>query len=386
MADQAKWRIVLCDLLGQELQVITTVAAAKRFSFKLKKPWSFTFTADASDPRIAGTHADGWPYLSKLRRTIKALRLENGVYVPKFTGVVWQTHVQVADSASVAVSCFDVMKRLDRRRVFNSGSYDLLVQFGAGSPDAVDALITDGIQIAKTIVQRTITIEGAIGISLDPGLGAVFESAPATVARWERKKVAPALMELADTFNGFDFRFQPVDRVDGTLAVMQAYSRIGSYKPSAMLAWDVPPHTAASMEWMDDGETVANAITAVGGGENAAGHLTSAQTSAPSISAIGQYSDVSVYNSILLQELLDDLALEEINFRAYGKETVMSVPVAPPKGPFPWDDFDLGDFVYVAASARAKGGFSGAQRVWGFDVAVSDEDVETCEAIYTSPQ
>lgn len=388
-----KWRVVLCDLLGRELQVISTAATQKKFSFRLKRPWSFTFRADASDPRLAGLAADGMPYMRKLRRVVKAMRLEGGIYVPKFTGIVWQTHVQADDNSSVAVSCFDVLKRLDRRRVLDVDGFDGLVHFGAGGIKAADTAITDGIQIAKTIVQRTHDLEGFTGIALDPALGAVFEDAPDRAARWERKKVAPALIEIADAFDGFDFRFQPLDRDDGYLWAMQCYAKLGQYRPEVKLAWDLPPHTLQQFEWMDDGETVANDIWAVGGGENGAGQSVAHKILQPSKDAIGAYVDVSAYQSVVVQSLLEDLAQEELNFRGYGKETVTSKPIPPQYdvatrtsiSPFPWDDFDLGDVLPVAASSRALGGMLGVQRCWGFDVSVSDEDVELCDAIYTSP-
>ncbi len=381
--DLPKWRIVLCDILGRELQVISSIANQKRLAFKLKRPWAFTFQADASDPRVAGLHSDGLPYLRKLRRTVKVFRLEDGVYVPRFTGVVWQTSMVAEDNATVAVSCFDVMKRLDRRRVLDQDGYDGLVHLGAGGIKATDTALVDGIQQAKALIDRTNSMEGPVGISTDTGLGAVFEDAPDRAVRWERQKVAPALIQIADSYNGFDFRFNPVDRDDGILAVAEMRAKIGEYRPEVHLAWDMAPHTSGSVSRMDDGETVANDIWAVGGGESATGRMVANRESLASQSAIGVYVDVSSYSSIIVQSLLDDVAQEELNFRAYGKETVSSKPI-PGKGPFPWDDFDLGDVFQVSASERALGGFTGLQRCWGYDVAVSDEDVESCEAVYTS--
>jgi hypothetical protein len=386
----AYWNVQLCDLSGFPISNLTPIATSRKLKVRMNRPSSLELVLPSWDAAVNSMHTDALPFVEPLARTIKAFRQETPpgggtpTNVIRFAGIVWQV-ADEGDANGVAhttLSAFAPMKRLERRRVYD----------GSG-PSASDKLVvftaTDGAQVAKTIVDRSQTFRGSAGISTS-GLGSVFETTPTRDLRWERKRVAPALVELTDAFNGFDLDFAPVDRTDGILAVMSAYSRLGATRQDVIFGWNVDPRNVKAIKRIQDGEQIANLLLGIGAGQQQADAILSEQTNAVSRSIYGVYEDVDEFGDVTNQTFLDALVQEEVAFRAKPRELVEVTPAqnAPP----PWIDDDgittwrEGDSFYVYASESLRSGFAGLQRCYGFDLDISAEGVETVEKIYTAPE
>lgn len=375
MAALTDWRLVLCDLNGVALSVLTSIARGRQLSLRLNRPSSLVFTVPSDDPKVATVHTDGMPLLEDKVRVVKAFRKELGAdgryhYVIRFTGYVWQLQDDGdADGAHTQVTCYDPLQLLSKRLCRDS--------LGVIKHSA---FATDAAQIAKALVDRTISYAGPCGIVTD----GVFETSPSRTVDYAYQQIAAALTDLTNAVTGFDLVFTPLDRSDGILVRMNCYARAGSTKPDAVFNWGVGRRNVARVSRLKDGETLANSIIGLGATQSGDDQLVSAQVDTASVATYLRHEDVDAISEITHQDYLDALISEELSFRKQPRETVAIVPQAG-LAPVPWDDFYLGDTITVNAAKRLRGGFTGQQRVYGIDLGIRDDQGEVVDQFIVSP-
>lgn len=384
-----RYRYVLCKTSGEPLQVISELVTARSLRPRLNLPMGVSGQVPSGDRRIAGKAYDGLPYLSASNRVLKIFRQEGSLWRPRFCGTVWQVNDNGAEhGATTTFSAFCPYARLEIRLCLNAASSPLLVIFGSDPSQVAipaDAAITDGAQILKTLVDRTNSVRGPTGLSTSAGLGAVFEDVPDRKARWEWKTVLSAARDLTHAFNGFDVRLEYVDRTDGVLAVLSCLGKRGVQLDHVQIGWGAPPNNARDMTRLEDGAKLVNFLWGLGGSNNGGAPAVSLAQSAPSQLRYGVYEAASQYSDITFPTFVADLTQEELNFRQLPRELIETVPLAGEPFPMLWDDFDLGDSVWVAAGEGFRGGFEGVQRVYGADVEVQD-GVERISKLYTAQE
>ncbi|HVL53945.1 MAG TPA: hypothetical protein VM344_06755, partial [Vitreimonas sp.] len=169
------------------------------------------------------------------------------------------------------------------------------------------------------------------------------------------------------------------------------YLRVASTFPDTAtlpFSWDAPPHNIQAIERTEDMEAIANHLTVYGADIEAAPRPSAAGTDATSVTTFGAYEDIAVYSDITLQPHLNRLRDSHLAARRLPRELVMWTPQPSVQNAettlYSWD-FTLGALVTVTAGPRLRGGFTGIQRVWGYDLAISDESVERVTRIYTGP-
>lgn len=366
------WRTVICDLSGTKIVALDGTAHDRAWQFRLNRPSMFTFRVQSDDANVAGSFSDGHPFIEAGRRMVKCYRKElqsdaTYKYVLRFVGLVWQVQ-DVGDdqNAWTTVTCYDPLVRLSKRFTLN------YVSFAA----------VDGATIAKTLLDTTNAI-AATGIQS----GSTATTVVRTV-NYAYRAVFDAIQELASAFVGFDLDLTYLDRTDGIMANLDFVAKKGSVRAGAVFGWGVPPNNVTRVERMQNMDTLANALTTIGATGTGGGQIVSVGTDSASISAFGRYEAVDTFSDITDSGLLAALTADELNFRTMTRELVQFVP-APgmPAGlPQPFIDWGLGDYIALVVGPRLRASFAGVQRVYGFDIAVSDDGKEVVNGIYTAQQ
>jgi hypothetical protein len=186
------WRFFLCDGAGQRLEQITAIATNRQLGFTLNRPEELSFEVPSDDERIVVDHTDGYPMLHPLVRTVKGYRKEASGYVLRYAGHVWQLEDSGdAGSAMTRVTCFGALQWLNRRLTGIEQGYRT----------------SDGAAIAKHLVD-TMNAESDSPVTTT---GGTFELTEERTLTFDRRPIAECLIELANSFAGFDLLFEPLD-------------------------------------------------------------------------------------------------------------------------------------------------------------------------------
>jgi hypothetical protein len=371
----AAWRLVIGDLNGRPISVISTLARQKQIVAQLNRPMQASFVVAGDDPRVNSLHSDGLPYLWPGARTMKWYRKEGTAWVLRFAGYIWSINPAERDSDSsvvdIAITCFDPFQRLMKRLCRNAaGSYASTVTFTS----------TPGATIAKTLVDRTILYGGDVGIATSGTFGGA--TTPQTV-KYDQQFVAQALIDLTNTMT-LDLIIQPVDRFDGTLASMGAIAQRGVDRPAVIFGYDAIPHSALGFNRSLSMDEFANDITLYSGPTSAGKKLLSAhRASANSKTTYGTYEDAQVLTEITEQDFLDTIADTEIQLRKNPRDLVAIRPV-PGRSPSPWLDWWLGDRIFTEWSNNTGATGSGYQRIYGATIDIADQGFETISELLVS--
>lgn len=360
---------MLCELSGARIADLTPLSWDRQGSFRLNAPGSLTFKVRSDHNDVAGLHTDAVRMLATQRRVVKAYR--DGVL--RFAGRVWTTQDEGgATEATTAVTCFDPLEMLAHRfcRDVTTGLVSLV-----GFSNAQAGLIF------RDMIDKTHTETDDTGIRTT---GGTIATTSTVSVRWEYKLIADAMRELMSMSGGFDLNMAPIDQTDGKLVQLNIHAKRGISRPNAVFAWDTGPKNVSGMRRFVDGGQLANAIFGVANSQAGADQIRSFQGDNPSITAHRWFEDVSNYSDITTQAFLDALLTEEVAYRRNPQITVEMLSPIPGLAPAPWDDYDLGDTVTVAAGAKMRGGFSDVQRIYGFDVEMGD--VERVTRLVTSPE
>lgn len=374
-----EWRIVLCDLAGNSISVLSPIANTKQFKFPLNNPASFTCVVPSDNPQVAILHTDGDPFLSVGNRTIKAYRKIDGDeagWVLKFAGIVWTIQDSGdGENCKTSVTAYDPFQLLTQRWVRDTnGKVYKTVVFNA----------VNGDEIAKSMVDRTIEYGGPCGISTDMG---TFTAAPPQTAQYDQAFITPSLITMCGT-GTLDLAFDPVDETDGILVAMSAMPQRGSDKPSVVIAYAAPGHSAFSLDRVISMDTFANDIRLWAG--STTGHL-ARQTDSPSIAKYYRYEDGQVLTDIQVPGLVDDLCAEDLALRKSPRDLLTILP-APESAPMPFRDYFIGDRITILSGVgsdqvipQTRQAITGLQRVYGITIDVDDNGFERVSGLDVSP-
>ncbi|HWE83051.1 MAG TPA: hypothetical protein VG265_15470 [Gaiellaceae bacterium] len=409
MADSPRYdvRVVLCDLDGAPISLLTNISHLLSGPFRANRPQSLTFQVPSDDPMVNLAHTDTYvdpasgsvvqfPYLSEGNRTVKVYRRDAAAVAgtpgtgaspygstPPWTIFyiwrVWQLDDEGdEDTATTTVTCFDNWQVLNHRACLGSvASYGSTVYY----IDRVD-------NVAKGLVDASNAFVGPTGITTS---GGTFDAPTEVEVTYDEYFVGVALADLTN-MGICDVILDPIDSIDGTHARLSIRGTAGNYKPNAVFAWDLGNRSIQKISRTTDMETVANLGHMFGG------------TSVPSVEAdvvtngftlVSTWADTDsqarytvledqpVQNQITNQALLDTLALEEAALRANPRELLTIVP-NPDKAPIVKTEYWIHDTVPVFASRRLRKPIIGVSRVYGLDWGRDDDGFELVSQIITS--
>lgn len=201
--------------------------------------------------------------------------------------------------------------------------------------------------------------------------------------------VGDAWTQLVQTGN-VDIVLAPVYGRRGILCVMNVYAQAGKNRPGAVFGWDMFPRNLVGVDHLQDGTLIEN------WGQFFAGNLAvHPAKNSDSIDKYGPYFVQKNYPAGSNAAAVSLLAQAELELRKAGKKT-LTVSPTPVLAPDPFTQYGLGDVVPVwagrpmppagiptgvAAGSALRGAIRsqelGANRVYGFEIDLSDDLQET---------
>jgi hypothetical protein len=360
------WRIVICDLSGNRLSDLTRVGSKRQFQFRWNKPATFSFEAPSDAQGMLNLQGG---------RVIKAWRAENpAAPVIRYAGYVWNlSDVGDADTYKTKVVCFDPLQRMARRLCRDSGN-------AVPANGIVSFVSTEGELIIRGLIGRSNAGGGVSGLTTS----ASGPSGHGLTVDFEWRDIAAAITEICQG-TGLNVYVEPQDTTDGYLGVITIADSPTSVAANK-LVWGGPTHNASRVERTEDMTGLANDLHLFGVASGQGTRPIAARTDSGSITTYGRYEDVMSFGDITQQGYLDALADKAIALRKSPRILAKFTPQPDPGSPNalnPFTDFKLGYLVDVYAGPKLRGGFSGQQRIWGFDIDLDDNAVERVSAIYT---
>jgi hypothetical protein len=192
------------------------------------------------------------------------------------------------------------------------------------------------------------------------------------------QSVGQALQELVDVENGMDIYVNPSTRAITTLPPTQFANRT-----EVLFGYGVEPANLANAPQTDDGTTTAEYITVVG--SNNIGNAASAHEL---ITAHGGFvrEDWLTLSDVSDTNIIGAYANAELVYRGNGQITYDLKPL--PYGDVPrlYDDFELGDQVYLSVDAGALRVENQAIRVFSVTIEVDANGNEVISQVGVAPQ
>jgi hypothetical protein len=359
------WRISVCDLSGNKLAGLQRIASKRRLSYRLNRSAQLEFELPADDPRTLQVQAG---------RTVKAWRKEGSTYVLRYAGFIWQVSDEGDENTyKTKVVCFDPFQAAALRLVRDASNN--VPADGKVTFTAVEAEL-----IIRQLLGRTNAGGGICGL----GTSGTGPTGFARTVTYEFRDVASAILELCEG-TGINFYVQPQDTTDGYLGVLIQQGAISNVAANK-LVWGGPTHNVRRVERTEDMAQLANDIRVLGTPAVGSARPVANRTSAGSITTYGRRESVRTYGDITVQGYINSLADREIALRDSPRVLAKFTPqpdVSSANALNPWQDFNLGYLVEVFAGAALRGGLSGQQRIWGWDIDLDDNAVERISAIYT---
>lgn len=367
--ESRKWRVILCDRAGNELQNISPLAHDKKLTEQLNTPASFTFSVDPDDQRVIGLHTDLAPYLDYIRRIVKAYRFddEQQKYVLKFAGYVWPIDDSGAEDGQLStVTCFDPLIIMAHR----------FARTAAGSFIRVEFTDVQAALILKTLVDRTNEFAGPTGLTTT---GGVFEDwldennvAQPTSVGWDLKLMNEVVNEVTA---GMDVRVDPLDSTNYEHGRLSVVRKRGIVNPELKLSWKAAPHNVDSITRLMDPTDAANVLVGVGSGGAGADQILSVGVDSESIDEFMQLEGLASFSDVKDQDHLERLVADELFNRRPPQEAVTLKPAG--SEVIPGVDFELGDTGFVVAHGSLRGGLLNLRhRIHGYTWNISDDGDE----------
>ena len=393
MAFQPAWNFYVTDLSGNVIVDVSTVASNKKLRFRLNRPATVSFDVPADHSLVKTVWSDGDPYVNAGNRALVCKR--DGFMA--FNGRLWTTSDSGdANTTRTFVTAFDDLVMLQSR----------LVRDSTGSvTKPVFASPISGASIIKQMVDNTIARVGPIGITTTGGTFDIpsppAENLAGELGNWP-VTCADLLSRIADT-GAVDARLDYIDNQGATRAILSAKNTVNSGRdlsagfaggPAVAFEYGTGTRNVQAITRTLDMGTVANNITYYLGPQTGTSYnATLTATNAASQSKYGVFESTTVYDQKADAAIFDTLLAKESLLRKKPRELLSIVPVYDPKvGPsgFPIGTFqpiityNLGDIVTVNCGTVLRRAFSGQQRIYGFDIDITDDAVETVSQIICS--
>ena len=377
-----EWRFVLCDRLGFPLSYLDQFAKERHFDFKLNRPSALTFKVPSDEPLVnlsyTDAHGNVAPYLSAMDRTIRCWRKESGAWVPRYTGIVWSLDDASDDDVGYStVQCFDAFKFFSKRLVRDPDT-GLLYSAADTTQQTVYYPSADiGASIYGMISK---SFDGAGPLYVDYSSGPWTVGTTVTPPDYNLQYLDQAMVDFFDT-GAADLELLPVRSTGGVLSTLAIVDRLGSDKSASVrFAYDTGNYGAQSWARTLDGEALANDI------HNYSGDQTRKSSTASDSSSQDRYGTMeraNVLTAIHSQGVLDDLTAWELRTSKAPQDLVSFTP-RPELQPVLWNDYFLGDTVGIASSSNVREAISGAQRVYGVGLDLSDDGFEQVSSLTVS--
>jgi hypothetical protein len=293
-----------------------------------------------------------------------------GVLVSRNEVPIWSGGVvNIADNASAGTTqftCVGWLEELDHRFV-RAAEVSSLAFSG----------VTGG-AIAQTLIStvNAQTDSGGIVRPTHVGFGSRTDAQVRTRAYKVGDNYGQLLRELVEIENGLDLFVDPLTRRLSTRAPTEYVDR-----RSVVFGYQVTPHNLADLQRVEDGTTIANRETVA-----TSGNVMVVADDADAIDNAG----VMLEEWVSLSDVADATiagayANAELVYKRYGTVTYQAKPSDFGDLPRPWDDYQLGDQVYLSVDRGRLQLDRQAVRVFSLTIAVDDNGNEVVSELGVSP-
>lgn len=388
------WTWVVTTPSGHGVTLLSKLVSNASIDYVVNAPAQATGDLPSDDPRVNIPYTDGDPYVALNNRLLYGLRRDGNLglgshpYQCRFAGVLMIPEDEAqSDEPVTHFTAYDPWMWLNSIPVVTPGG-DLLGKNGLSYSN------TSGSTIARDLLTNALAVVIAQNPSnplyIDDSSGHFDTTDPIDIDFQQGISVGEAWTQLVDT-GSLDIVLDPIydpSTSPGKLAVLSIYTISGSVRNSAIFSWDKMPHSLVHIDRLEDGTQMVNV-----GAFTANGLSATQATDADSISAYGQYWLQTNYPAPSSKSAVSLLALAKVALRKRGKMT-LTVDPDPERGPNPFIEYGLGDRVPVYAGRPMPGGgvsfrkpltpgdvvdgaWTNPQRVYGFNVGLDNDQVET---------
>jgi len=208
--------------------------------------------------------------------------------------------------------------------------------------------------------------------------GSHADSSTVSGGPWHYKPFMELVQELSASINGFDFWQTPQDpSVAGLTGLFNDAPVRGTTVTGAIFEFGVGKANARDYGWNIDRQYLANRCFALPSSfpDNAGLGVAEDEDSA-SITARG-LREVVIPQDLLDADLRQALAEEHVAVRKTPQQRFSVNPVAGPKAPTAFDDYDIGDIIEARIVDQGVVFLNAAVRVYGIQVDIDDNGLET---------
>jgi hypothetical protein len=352
MSESAHWETTL--VRSSDMGQIGSLAYAFSFTPVLNRPGSFSMTLPLDD-EIA----------YKIAKHATAISCERNDLV-KWSGSIVSVQRDPAAN-TLALTAVGWLDELNHRSVRANEESNLIFANAIGG-EIAQSLIT-------SVNAQTDTDSNVRPTHLR---FSGFSDTQVRIRSYKRSQsYGAAMQELSDIENGFDIRVDPQSR------------NISTYPPTAFIdhkevlfGYGLEPFNLANATQNDDGSSTANRITV----EGANGITTSADDSVAIDAQAGMREEWLSISDVSDINIVGAYANAELVFRHYGTITYDLKPL--PYGDIPrlYDDYDLGDQVYLSIDAGALKVDNQAVRIFSATIEVDAQGNEVISTLGTAAQ
>lgn len=266
---------------------------------------------------------------------------------------------------------------------------------GKSATGTVFGTLTDRAVVVKSLID-TANAEAIVGLpagSAETGIatfGPLESASRVLYTAGPYKTIMDIMVELASAYDGFEWRFDPIDNFDegavtgNKIANLVTAARpmgFGDFREEAVFEWGVGRNNMKSFKQTVTRDTQANRMY----------HNVSTGPDSPGYPTLNALNLTSISNYRLLEDLaqvdLTDAGLrqqfvdESVRIRAFPRQIIEFVPHIDPdlsgRVPQYGVDYDVGDLVRARAVFGGRVVFDAWFRLWGMSFEISDMGVET---------
>jgi hypothetical protein len=384
-----QWRFLITDLDGVQITTLDALARDRSITYELNRPTQIRGTVSSDSHEVNELHTDGFPFLAEGDRLLYCFRRDydgdSGSNVPwtcRASGIILMyDDAGDTDEGNTTFTAYDPWQYLYALPVPNPNDPTLTGNLNIKYTDTqVQLIIQDILANAFALYNQDWPFDSSVMNMFLDWLNGTYETLPEiTITFPKGQTIGEAFTVLCDR-GGCDIVIDPLyDPVNfpGFLGRLNVYSIVGDEKPEAIFAWDKPSHSTNQVSRLVDGTRRKNKLRLHGTqGGPSAGTL----TENASVNRFGQYWS----EEFLVQEEhtvgVAQIAQELIDTYSEHARTV-TIGAIPERSPEPFLEWFVGDEVRVFASNNLRATMSGFQRVSGFTLTLSDDQLETATDI-----
>lgn len=390
------WRFIVTGGQSVITTILDRVAMNRTIASVLNGPSVWTADVPSDNPEVNIVYSgDGFgdPFVSYGDRLVYGFRQEGfpSLYVCRYAGMLnINDDDATTDQPYTHLTAQDPWTYMYSKPIITDSG--LIPSAGEGWVITGATCTAD--QIIVDLLLNCETVTGGTGSTrIDYGQSGFYTGTLETCANLvafsltQSDTVGSALDKLAAT-GSCDFVLEPIyDPINrpGYTSQLSVFQRAGQQRPAMIFAWDMPSRSLVGISRLLDGTQIANRVQPF----QSDGTPLDLQ-SPPVVDTAAQYGQW--FSQLTLPQGTnrpygDLLGEAQALLQQAGKRTVQINP-APERAPVPYLEFNNGDFIPVYASNRLRqalapnGPASGDgkladQRIYGFEVDISDDDVET---------